>query len=49
MSMEVLLPIGVPAIELPDTPAIKELCSSVETNHEADRVKYRIKMRHKNR
>ena len=49
MSMEVLLPIGVPAIELPQNSAITELCSSVETNHEADRVKYRIKMRHKNR
>ena len=49
MSMEVLLPIGVPAIELPQNSAITELCSSVETNHEADRVKYRIKLRHKNR
>ena len=49
MSMEVLLPIGVPAIELPQSSAITELCSSVETNHEADRVKYRIKLRHKNR
>ena len=49
MSMEVLLPIGVPAIEMPQNSAITELCSSVETNHEADRVKYRIKLRHKNR
>ena len=49
MSMEVLLPIGVPAIELPQNSAITELCSCVETNHEADRVKYRIKLRHKNR
>ncbi|MBR5185133.1 MAG: amino acid ABC transporter ATP-binding protein, partial [Akkermansia sp.] len=45
MSMEVLLPIGVPAIEMPQNSAITELCSSVETNHEADRVKYRIKLR----
>ena len=49
MSMEVLLPIGVPAIEMPQNSAITELCSSVETNHEADRVKYRINLRHKNR
>lgn len=49
MSMEVLLPIGADPIELESNRVLNELCSSVEFNHEADRVKYRLRLKHKNR
>ena len=49
MSMEVLLPFGVDEVELEDSSVINELCSSVEFNIEDDRIKYKLKMRHKNR
>ena len=49
MSMEVLLPIGAAPVNVEGNTVIHELCTKVECNHEADRVKYRLCMRHKNR
>ena len=49
MSMEVLLPFGAEPVDIETSAVIRELCSKVEANHEADRVKYRLCMRHKNR
>ncbi len=49
MSMEVLLPFGADEVELEDAAIIRQLCSSVESNIEDDRVKYKLKLRHRNR
>ncbi len=49
MSMEVLLPFGADEVELEDASIIRQLCSSVESNIEDDRVKYKLKLRHRNR
>ena len=49
MSMEVMLPFGVDPIELEDNPIIRELCADVDYNYEDDRVKYKLKLRHRNR
>ena len=49
MSMEVLLPFGTDEVDLESSQIIKELCSSVESNIEDDRVKYKLKLRHRNR
>ena len=49
MSMEVLLPFGVEPVELESNPVINDLCSEVDYNYEDDRVKYKLKLRHKNR
>ena len=49
MSMEVLLPFGADEVDLESSQIIRELCSSVESNIEDDRVKYKLKLRHKNR
>ncbi len=49
MSMEVLLPFGADEVDLESSQIIKELCSSVESNIEDDRVKYKLKLRHRNR
>lgn len=49
MSMEVLLPIGAEPVDLETNRVLKELCSCVESNHEADRVKYRLRLKHRNR
>jgi polar amino acid transport system ATP-binding protein len=49
MSMEVLLPFGVEPVELESNPVISDLCSEVDYNYEDDRVKYKLKLRHKNR
>lgn len=49
MSMEVLLPFGADEVELEDADIIRQLCSSVESNIEDDRVKYKLKLRHRNR
>ena len=49
MSMEVLLPFGTDEVDLESSQIIRELCSSVESNIEDDRVKYKLKLRHRNR
>ena len=49
MSMEVLLPFGVEPVELENNPVINDLCSEVDYNYEDDRVKYKLKLRHRNR
>ena len=49
MSMEVLLPFGVEPVELENNPVINDLCSDVDYNYEDDRVKYKLKLRHRNR
>ncbi len=49
MSMEVLLPFGVEPVDLEQNKVIGELCSGIESNYEDDRIKYRLKLRHKNR
>ncbi len=49
MSMEVMLPFGVEPIELENNSIIRELCADVDYNYEDDRVKYKLKLRHKNR
>lgn len=49
MSMEVLLPFGVEPIELDHIPVIHQLCADVDYNYEDDRVKYKIKLKHRNR
>ena len=49
MSMELLLPFGAEPVDIESSTVIRELCSHVEVNQEADRVKYRLRMRHRNR
>ncbi len=48
MSMEVLLPVGVEPVGLANRPVICELCCGVDCTREEKRVRYKLRLKHKN-
>ena len=48
MSMEVLLPVGVEPVGLANRPVICDLCCGVDCTREEKRVRYKLRLKHKN-